>query len=258
MIIDCPSGLSGTIRGMKGREAQAFVDPQLIRTIGSVDTMFTNCWLSTTNPGPYAFDEGSKPMWKNVLIGDRFHLMCEIRGQTFGYDYDFNVTCEGCEKQYGWELDLRALERRKLPAESFEKIRNGDNRFDLELPDGAILTYKLGTGHEEMAITKLKGGVTSQKKLGPVDALWVQTVSLSEPQADGSLKVVPGDRFGWRKRLEDLDYGVLLDVLERVQDSDCGVVTKIETVCEFCSWQQWVEMPFQRSFFASRQKKQTA
>lgn len=257
MDIVCPSGLAGVIRGMKGREVQAFVDPQMVRSFGSMDNMLANCWTETTSPGPYAIEGDAKPPWKTALLGDRFHAMIEIRGATFGFDYDFNVKCEGCEKQYGWELDLRDLPRKKLPDESFEKIRAGDNRFDLDLPDGKILTFKLATGTEEIQIAKLKGGPGSQKKLGPVDSLWVQTIAISEQKDDG-VKPIPGGPFGFKRYLEDLDYPVILDLLAQVQSHEGGVETKIETICEFCGWQQWIELPFQRSFFEPRRKKQTA
>ena len=255
MEIKCPSGLTGEIRGMKGREAQAFVDPVLVRTHGSVDAMLTNCWTKTTGNGPYKIEAGAAVPWKTALLGDRFHAMIEIRGATFGYDYDFNVKCENCEKQYGWELNLRDLPRKELPAASFEKIQADDNRFETLLPDGKILTFKLGTGVEEVAIAKLKGGAGSQKKLGPVDAIWVQTLTIESDEDDGKRKPVPGGPFGFKRYLEDLDYTALLAVLEDMQANDCGVETKIETICEFCNWQQWIELPFQRSFFEPRRKK---
>ncbi len=260
MEIKCPSGLAGEIRGMKGREAQAFVDPQLVRSYGSMDAMLSNCWLSTAANGPYKIESDGKVPWKIALLGDRFHAMMEIRGATFGYDYDFNVKCESCEKQYGWELNLRDLPRKELPATSFEKFAAGDNKFDIELPqtqaetDQKILTFKLGTGVEEVAIAKLKGGAGSTKKLGPVDAVWVQTVSINSFE-DGKVTPIPGGPFGFKRYLEDLDYPELLIVLEKMQDHDCGVDTKIETFCEFCGWQQWIELPFQRSFFEPRRKK---
>lgn len=254
MEIKCPSGLAGVIRGMKGREAQAFVDPQLVRTHGSMDAMLSNCWTETSAIGPYAIKDGDKVPWNVALLGDRFHAMVEIRGATFGYDYDFNVKCESCEKQYGWELNLRDLPRKELPAASFEKIQAGDNRFDIELPDGKVLTFKLGTGVEEIAIAKMKGGAGSTKKLGPVDAIWVQTLSIMS-LAEEKPTPIPGGPFGMKKYLEDVDYPELLTILEKMQEHDCGVETKIETFCEFCGWQQWIELPFQRSFFEPRRKK---
>ena len=254
MEITCPSGLAGQIRAMKGREAQAFVDPQLVRTFGSMDAMLGNCWLATTAVGPYPIEDGGKPPWKTALLGDRFHTMMEIRGATFGYDYDFNVKCESCEKQYGWELNLRDLVRKPLPAESFEKIRSDENSFELDLDDGKVLVFKLGTGVEEVQIAKLKGGAGSTRKLGPVDAIWVQTLAVGDRDGD-KVKPIPGDRFGFRKYLEDVNYVELLSILEQMQEHDCGVETKIETVCEFCGWQQEIELPFQRSFFEPRRKK---
>lgn len=257
MIITCPSGLAGEIRGMKGREAQAFVDPALVRSHGSMDQMLANCFLEVSDPGPYALNDKGRISWKDALVGDRFHALMEIRTLTFGADYDFNVKCQSCEKQYGWELLLSDLERKPLPAESFEKIKAGDNRFTLDLPDDYVLTFKLSTGVEETQISKLKGGAGSTRKLGPVDAIWVQAIAIHEGRGDDA-KLLPGAAHGIRKYLEDLDYSILLDVITGMQDHDCGVDTEIETICEICGWQQWIELPFQRSFFEQRRKKKAA
>lgn len=283
MEITCPSGLRGVIRGMKGREAQAFVDPALVRTHGSMDTMLSNCWLETSDPGPYELvapkmgkDLAPRIQWRGVLLGDRFHALMEIRALTFGQDYDFNVKCENCEQRYGWELPLSGLERKPLPVASFEKIKANANRFEVDLPDGKVLAFKLSTGEEEVQIAKIKGGAQSTKKLGPVDAVMVQALgvyvrvhgggadianvhaSVGVTEFGEEVKPIPGGPVGVRRYLEDLDYADLLDLVKVMQDHDCGVETKIETVCEHCQWQQWIELPFQRSFFERRAKKPAA
>lgn len=260
MDITCPSGLAGTIRGMKGKEAQAFFDPKMQRTLGSLDALYANCWTATSSPGPYKIEDSGKPPWGSlVLAGDRFHTMIMVRGLTFGFEYDFDVKCQSCSKKYGWELDLRELERKPLPTESFDKIQNGSNRFHLALSDGKALDFKLPTAVEEKLVTNLKGGPTSEKQIGPVDAVWAQVLSIGDRDPEsGIIKPIPGDRFGFRRYLEDLGYSEILDLLTDMQGHDCGVETKIETICEFCSWQQWIELPFQRSFFESRRKKKTA
>lgn len=280
MEITCPSGLSGVIRGMKGREAQAFVDPQQVRTFGSMDTMLTNCWLETRDAGPYTLDAGrdgtERPKWPEVLIGDRFAALIDIRVATFGSDYDFDVKCQSCEQQYGWELSLRDLPRQPFPAETIEKIKAGRNSFDMDLPDGRVLVFKIGTGAEEKKIAQLKGGPGSTRKLGPVDSIFTQTLgiytSVNDPIVAKTVGLatpivgkngeemlpIPGGLNGARRYLEDLDFPTLLDVLDEMQRVDGGVQTTIETVCENCGWKQEIELPFQRSFFAPRPKRKTA
>src|SRR5437868_4613554 len=112
MEITCPSGLRGTIRGMTGKEAQAFVDPALLRTNGSMSAMLMNCWLETADPGPYALIESKtskgaapKPPWDTrALMGDRYEAIISIRVMTFGPEYVFAAQCQNCEMKYEWEL----------------------------------------------------------------------------------------------------------------------------------------------------------
>ncbi len=266
---------------MKGREAQAFVDPQQIRSFGSMDTMLRNCWTETLDPGPYASmmiepkgGGDAQPPWADrSLAGDRFSALIDIRCATFGPDYYFGVKCSGCEAQYEWELQLSALPRKEYPEASLEKFKSGDNQFRIVLPDDRLMIYKLSTAAEERKIAQLKGGPGSTKKLGPVDSIFTQTIGLYVPVDDPivaksagmakeivgddgrSMRELPGGPNGIRKYLEDLDYTVLLDTLTMMQDAEGGVETTIETVCDRCSWQQEIELPFQRSFFDHRAKK---
>lgn len=288
MDIVCPSGLKGIVRGMRGREAQAFVDPVLVRSHASMDTLLGNCWLETIDAGPYELVEPKgigktgapqvpKLNWRDVLMGDRSHALLEIRAATFGQEYDFQVSCESCTQRYGWELELSALERKPLPEASFEKIRSKTNRFEIDISDGKVLAFKLPTGVEEIAVAKLKGGPQSTRRLGPVDAIWLQTLGIYVRAYDGAvpegvnrhsdklegedgvaMHPIPGGPTGIRRYLEDLDVTELQEVQEKIQSFDCGVETKIETICEHCGWQQWIELPFQRSFFARRAKKPAA
>lgn len=281
MEITLPSGLRGTIRGMRGREAQAFVDPALTRNHRSMDTMLANCWLETADAGPYTLVEskskGVLPAveWPKVLLADRFQALIEIRALTFGQTYDFHVKCEGCEARYGWELELEDLPRKALPDASREKIKSGANRFTADLPDGKVMIFKLATGVEEVAIARMKGGAGSTRKLGPVDAICIQAIeicarvsaggerpagtNLAAPVIDTDtgerLVAIPGGLHGIRRYLEDQPYQDLTDLHTEMQAHDGGIETKIETVCENCGWQQEIELPFQRSFFERRPKK---
>lgn len=281
MKVTCPSGLSGVIRGMKGREAQAFVDPQQQRTQGSFDTMLSNCWEETTDPGPYEkFMVSAKrgdsittqPPWSSrALIGDRFAALIDIRIATFGPDYFFDVKCANCEQKFGWELSLADLPRKDFPKDALEKIAAGDNSFSMRLPDGKLLMFRIGTAVEERAIAKLKGGPGSTKKLGPVDTIFTQSNGIWVPAEDpivartvGMAKEIefegermielPGGPNGIRRYFEDTDFAVILEVLDEMQRPDGGVQTTIEVICDHCAWQQEIELPFQRTFFAPARK----
>ena len=61
-LITCPSGLSGSLRGMKVREEKILVDRKLAKSGGQLDELLRACWEDTVDPGPYAF-EGPRPDW---------------------------------------------------------------------------------------------------------------------------------------------------------------------------------------------------
>jgi hypothetical protein len=106
--VRCPSGLAGTVRGLKVREERILADRKLVKSNSIVDELLRACWEETTDAGPYAFADG-KVDWNHVLQDDRFHALLEIRALTYGPEYAFAVTCreEACRARIEWELDLR-------------------------------------------------------------------------------------------------------------------------------------------------------
>ena len=103
-IINCLSGLSGHICGMKVREERVLADRKLAKNGGQVDELLGACWEETLDAGPYdfgdttAFDrrektgrersesegrhsEGGRKVidWGQVLQGDRFYALLQIR-----------------------------------------------------------------------------------------------------------------------------------------------------------------------------------
>ncbi len=68
-IIICPSGLSGSIRGMKVREERILTDRQLARSGGQLDKLLSACWEETPDTGLYHL-ENDKIDWGKVLQGE--------------------------------------------------------------------------------------------------------------------------------------------------------------------------------------------
>ena len=106
-IINCPSGLTGRIRGMKVREERILSDRKLAKSGGQVDELLAACWEETLDAGPYDF--GDKVIdWGQVLQGDRFFALLQIRALTYGPEYAFAVNCgsDGCRTRIEWEINL--------------------------------------------------------------------------------------------------------------------------------------------------------
>jgi len=234
-FIPCPAGLSGRIRPLQGRGELILANRKLARSGAQVAQLLRACWTETLDPGPYAF-AGEIINWDDVLQGDRFYALLQIRALTYGAEYAFKVQCveDACRARFEWELSLNDLSVRPLTPELRDAFLAG-NRFETTLPDsGRRVWFRLLTGREERRLPKLRRQAPNQM-LASLLALRVVEVEDVE------------DR---RKRayLDDLsmrDADALLDAFDAV---DCGVETTIEVECPECFGLQDVELPFERTF----------
>ena len=234
--IRCPSGLTGSIRGLKVREERVLADRKIAKAGGVVDELLRACWEETEDPGPYSFDAG-KTDWDRVLQGDRFFALLQIRALTYGPDYAFAITCreDACRARIEWELDLHHLPVRPLCDESRDAFLAG-NRFETRLPDaGHRVWFRLLTGADERKLPALK------RNAG--DRMLSAMLSFRVAEVEGV------DERERRRFLEDLsmrDADFLVDEFDRV---DCGVDTTIEIECPECFARQDVQLPFDQTFF---------
>jgi hypothetical protein len=250
-LITCPSGLVGSIRGLKVREERILADRKLQKSGGIVDELLRACWENTADAGLYDF--GDKPIdWDKVLQGDRFYALLEIRALTYGPEYAFGVTCreEACRARIDWELDVHALPVRPLSDESRAAFLAG-NRFETRLPDaGARVWFRLLTGADERKLPAIRKAAGERM--------------LSAMLAFRCVEVEGVDVRDRRRFLEELslrDADFLVDEFDRV---DCGVDTTIEIECPECFARQDVQLPFDQTFFmpgkgrTTRRREQTA
>ncbi|RJS14147.1 hypothetical protein DRW03_35485 [Corallococcus sp. H22C18031201] len=234
--ITCPSGLTGRIRGMKVREERVLADHKLAKSGGQVDELLSACWEEMLDADPYSFADG-KVNWGQVLQGDRFFALLQIRILTYGPEYVFAVHCQSasCRARIDWELDLTQLPVRSLTEASRAAVVAG-NRFETTLPDaGKRVRFRLMTGEDERRLPQLQRAAP-EKLLSSVLAYRVLDV-------DGV------DARDKRRFIEDLtlrDADFLVDEFDRV---DCGVDTTLEVECPECFLRQEVELPFDRGFF---------
>ncbi|MCP3104523.1 hypothetical protein LZ198_37240 [Myxococcus sp. K15C18031901] len=221
---------------MRVREERVLADRKLAKSGGQVDELLSACWEEPLEAGPYAFADG-KVDWGQVLQGDRFYALLQVRVLTYGPEYVFSVPCQhaACRARIDWELDLTQLPVRPLSDASRAAFMAG-NRFETTLPDaGKPVRFKLMTGEDERRLPQLQRA-SPEKLLSSVLAYRVLDV-------DG---VEARDK---RRFIEDLslrDADFLVDAFDAV---DCGVDTTLEVECPECFARQEVELPFDRGFF---------
>jgi hypothetical protein len=232
ILVTCPSGLAGRVRGLKVKEERILTDRQLAKSGGQIDALLAACWEETTDPGPYGFD--GKPDWSRVLIADRFVALVQIRIATYGPSYAFDLPCERCGERIEWELELDQLPVRELSVEARSAFLAG-NRFRARLPDaGRDAWFRLLVGNDERKLPQLRQ--TNRDK--------VLSASLAHRviEIDG---VADKDR---RPFLEDLTLGDVRALLAEVERVDGGIETSIDIQCVSCQAVQAVDLPFQSTF----------
>lgn len=243
-LIECPSGLAGEVRGLKGKEAKLLGDHAAARAGSTFDKILAGCWVETTDAGIYTFNNG-QPDWSKVLVGDRFYALLQIRALTFGSMYAFGVQCpaQTCRERFEWEIDLRALPVKKLRDSSKHALRAG-NRLETALSDGRKVWFKLLFGADELRASKNIKSSTDGALLAAVNLRIVEIEDVVEKVR--------------RSFIEDLDLGELAALLDRFDEADCGVETSIEVECPHCFEVQEIDLPFGRGFFLPRAKTSRA
>lgn len=242
----CPSGMKLMIRGLKGRELRHFEDRKAIKDGSVLDNVLSACVEEVIDPGPYSFatvvDDGegggpepAKPDWKKILLGDEFFTFVAVRAATFGQAYSFKVQCQQrmCKHRFEWTLQLSDLPVKMLSEESLAAVRSGE-LLSADIAGG--VKYRLLTGAEERALFKTR---TAENPL-------VSNLALSIVELAGEK-----DSTKIRRALENMDLGVLQEIRETLDKSDCGIETKIEVECPECETVQGTNLPLGPGFLLS-------
>lgn len=246
--IDCPSGLKGTIRKWKLSEGNILANKRIAKQNKLIDELMRAVWLKTNERGQCEYEmNGIGPKWGSVLAGDRMYALLQARILTFGPQYDFKHQCDspGCERHFWWEIDLNDLKVKKLKPEH-AKIFNAGNRFEAELEAiGKKIQFQLMTGSIQRRA--LKDAEDNQEE--PL------TTSLSH-----RILGVEGEKFDGKKKtikgwLDDQDLDFAIDIVELLDEYDCGIETAIDIECPHCENEMEVELPLGREFFMPRKRK---
>jgi len=241
--IICPSGLSGEIRGLKGKEGKLLADRNAARAGSTFEKLLSGCWLQTIDPGVYDVAEGATLDWSKVLVADRFFALLQIRSLTFGDEYAFSIQCKsaGCRERFEWELSLKDLPVRSLAEAAKAAFKEG-NRFETTLPrDGRRVWFRLMTGADEVRAAAALKSVR--------DGMLLTALSLRIVEIEG---VTDKERRAFLEEMEMADATALLDKFDEL---DGGVETTLDVECPACFGVQEVELPFERGFFLPRAKE---
>jgi hypothetical protein len=236
IVVDCPSGLQGRVRGLKARELNLLSDRKSVRSGEVLDRILRACWTETLNKGPYTFE--GDPDWETLLQCDRFTALIKIRVATYPDEpYPFDVMCQNaaCGSKIEWEVDLdKDLPVRPLPAQSIEHVAKGT--FFETLVGGKKVQWALQTGKEEKKATKRKTQITL-----------TQALTLRIRQVDDVIDPRLIERW-----LQDQEMAECRKLMQEFEEADGGIDTTVDVECQSCLVEQDVDLPFSEEFFMPR------
>jgi hypothetical protein len=231
--ITCPSGLKLEVRGLKGRELQLFQDKAIQRSGTVIDKILAACVLGVLDPGPYTIQGGELPKWDEVLLGDKFYSVLQIRIATYGDDLEFKTQCAECRERFPWALKLSDLPVKKLAEKDYEAF-TGNHPLTTHIPsDGREVKFRLATGKDEHLAAKAKGAENALMKL----------MVLRIIELDGEK-----ERHKIQAFLDDCSLADLMKLLKEFDKRDCGVETSFEVECPECQARKVVPLPLGQGF----------
>ncbi len=250
--IHCPSGLRGRIRALAVREANELANAVGTKArLGVTGKILSGCWEETYEMGPYPFD--GAVTWDRVLQADCDFLLIEIRKVTHGADYDFGVTCSEreCRARFDWHVDLNLLPVIRFDEEDAKLFANG-NTYYTKLPES---TEKVTFSLPLHSIQKRAGTMKASNR----NELITLSLRLRISEIEGvEIHNLPGF-------ITDMPLGVAQELVDLMDEQDCGLDTDIEVVCPECFAVQEMQLPLGREFWypdtkvkKARKKKEAA
>ncbi len=265
MLIECPSGLKGEARRIKGREIQAIADKladdEDVSEAGLISVL-NGCWTNTIDPGPYGYvSVGTTQVpWRRILKGDLIPALLNIRVGSFrdGKDYTFVARCSACKKPFRWTIDItkELLARtRPLSKEGLAHLEQGgaDLEMDLEMmPDEGGETnvipvkYRLANLERDKDATKWKRQQLRRKERRSKEEIIIDQLANQITSVDGK-KLNHRDRWQW---VRNLDAQSIYDLRDHFEAAECGIDTSVTVQCEreTCEYEFDVDLPFGPSF----------
>lgn len=251
--VECPSGLKGVVRGLKGKEIDTFANKAEVRKRKVGDRILASTWIKTTNPGPYDQNADGSINWTKALTADRTFLTLMVRVATHGEEYEFPYRCthSACERPFDWVVPLLKLPIRKIPEESLLNFAD-KNTFttNLRLDDGTyVLEYGLHTG--EMGVTAAEAQDLSPEARATI-SLSRRVRKIRKP--DGEYM----DTRDFKEFFEELDVGDIFDLIDAFDEHDGGVESEIDIYCPHCGHgMEGIDLPLGPTFWKPRKRSKS-
>ena len=126
------------VRHMTAAEEDILTSRALLRTGKAIDTMLSSVIMNKSIN------------ISELISGDKNAILTFLRITGYGPDYEVEIDCPDCNANIKYNFDLSKLTMRFLDV---EPMAAGHNRFDLVLPSGIRIEFKLLNSAEDQQIT---------------------------------------------------------------------------------------------------------
>lgn len=247
-LVTLPTSLSGEIREIDVGDENTLANPKLVRSGRNVHEVFKSCWLQTTDPGIYQFENGKLDP-DQLLQGDSLVLLVELRIESHGPQYEFDVNCpqRGCGMLLPWELDLREylkVNAKKLPKASRSVLMEKDGVFESVFPKcGRAYKFKLLRGVDERRFPAIRRKDSRVLSSTLIDLQLLSVDGVTNKRAFLKLEPYPEDAPE-KPKLSSSDANWFRRHSDEV---NCGLETAFEVECPDHG-EVKVELPFLDEF----------
>ena len=221
------------VRPMTGKEEQILATPRWVKGGKAMDMIFESC-----------IQEGYDPV--NLLSIDRTYLLIFLRVISYAPEYEVEIKCPDCATKQSSVIHLNELD--------VEECSNnfGPEKLDDTLPTtGFTFGYRLGTGHDELEVSKHRERKAKWfgERSGD-DTLLFRMANLIEYIEDINHKK------DIQTILEQLPVSDVNYIRNVVNEPPFGVDTKIPQVCVSCMSEFDIDLPLEANFFFPRRVRE--
>jgi hypothetical protein len=241
--VTCPSGMVGLIRPLSVPEERSFKNAATSKQSDTIRRFIAGHWVKLVNPGPYNF-EGDKIDWGKVLSGDSMFLLLQSRAMTYGKELPTVLQCQACGGPIKHTINvLEDFLEQRLPPDSVEHVRDG---VPLTMDhNGKQIQFRLLRMEDDRQINRIK----NMRDLSAEQAsLAVKVTAIEDVDCSG---------FGVIRWIEAMPASEPDEILEEMEEYDCGIDTEFEVVCKKknCLFDQEFTLPFSVEFFQRADQK---
>ena len=249
--IKLPSGAEVILRQLLVREENILAQAAKSRGKNQnrvLNDILDSCLIGWVDTGPYQdIDDGAKPKTRDLLMGDKFALMIELRKISYRdgnlYTLDEIECPSGSCGTFAYEINLdNDLIRRNLEPEDAEYI-SAKIPFECSIDNKAV-TFTLADGRTEENLERL----TRQNPGRPMSCtMRSRILDVGDIPRRDILDWIDGNN-GNSKTFDGLTSQDAEDMRDAFDIHECGIDTEVEIICPHCGREALIDLPFDSGF----------